>query len=205
MLLPPHARFVADTEQAQEVEAGEDVDCSDVPAATPTPSATSGAPEFSGGVPARRERRRAKEDKNGDVMDETDAAEVTAAVAAIGIGGDTAGRDGHRGAADGGREGGANGEGRRVRFAREEEASDDDDGDGDDPDDDSMREDGGEDSEEEEEETEGGGRDEVARILSERFLSGLERGVDYGAVDGDERLDDLDQLSRDEVRATQTS
>lgn len=45
-----------------------------------------------------------------------------------------------------------------------------------------------------------GGREEVARILSERFLAGGEEGVDYRAVDGDERLDDLDQLARDEVR-----
>lgn len=45
-----------------------------------------------------------------------------------------------------------------------------------------------------------GGREEVARILSERFLAGGEEGVDYRAVDDDERLDDLEQLARDEVR-----
>lgn len=43
-----------------------------------------------------------------------------------------------------------------------------------------------------------GGREEVARILSERFLAGGEEGVDYRAVDDDERLDDLEQLARDE-------
>ncbi|CAM9952770.1 unnamed protein product, partial [Sphacelaria rigidula] len=43
-----------------------------------------------------------------------------------------------------------------------------------------------------------GGREGVARILSERFLAGEEEGVDYREVDGDDRLDDLDQLERDE-------
>lgn len=69
------------------------------------------------------------------------------------------------------------------------------------------------DDEEEEEEGEGagmeeggtaawgraGGREEVARILWERFLDGKEEGVDYRAVDADERMDDLDQLAQDEV------
>ncbi|CAM9642517.1 unnamed protein product, partial [Choristocarpus tenellus] len=45
------------------------------------------------------------------------------------------------------------------------------------------------------------GREEVARVMAERFLSGAEAGVDYTAVDGDERLDDLEQLSRDQVGA----
>lgn len=58
-----------------------------------------------------------------------------------------------------------------------------------------------EEGQEEEEEAVGGeGREEVARILSERFLAGLEKGVEYRSVDEDERLDDLDQLSKDEVR-----
>ena len=44
-----------------------------------------------------------------------------------------------------------------------------------------------------------GGREEIARILWERFLDGEEEGVNYTDVDGDERLDDLDQIDRDEV------
>ncbi|CAM9551310.1 unnamed protein product [Hapterophycus canaliculatus] len=170
----------ADAGGAQDVQAGEDVDCSDVPSAAA--ATTLGGPNFSGGVRARRDRRRQEDDEDGDDMGAGDAAEVTAAVAAIGI---------HESASDGGREGEANVERRRVRFAEEEGESEDDD---------VMQEGGGGDGgeeEEEEEETEGG-RDEVARILSERFLSGLEEGVDYRTVDDDERLDDLDQISRDE-------
>lgn len=43
------------------------------------------------------------------------------------------------------------------------------------------------------------GREEIVRILWERFLAGEEEGVDYADVDGDDRLDDLDQIARDEV------
>lgn len=43
------------------------------------------------------------------------------------------------------------------------------------------------------------GREEMVRISWERFLAGEEEGVDYADVDGDERLDDLDQIARDEV------
>ncbi|CAN0169118.1 unnamed protein product [Scytosiphon promiscuus] len=196
----------ADVGGARDVEAGEDVDCSDFPPASPTRTPTPGVPDVSRGVPAIGDGQRPDEDADVDGMDTSDAAEVTAAVAAIGIqdssgdGRDTVGEDGGGRADDGGgRQGDADGRHRRVHFAQGVGEDEEEGDDGDDDSEDAMQEDGEEDSEEEEgvEGTEGG-RDEVARILSERFLSGLEKGVDYRGVDGDERLDDLEQLSRDE-------
>ncbi|CAN0023677.1 unnamed protein product [Ectocarpus fasciculatus] len=160
---------------ARDVAAGETVDCSDVPEATSPQAGVAGASNASG-MPDGQQRHPRK----GEAESSTEA--VTAAVGAIGLQ-DDANR--------------ADVDGRRVRFLDEmgsdsgaESGGDDDrgqDGDGDE----GMHE-------EEEEEEDEVGREEVARILSERFLAGLEEGVDYSSVDEDERLDDLDQLSRDE-------
>lgn len=157
-----------------DVAAGATVDTSDLPASPPA---------------AVSRMRSPKGDNDGD----SSTAAVTAAVEAFGI-------------RDGGGEGGE-GEGGdvvaeekhrvRVRFVDEEGVL---------LEEEEEKEEEGEGEEEEEEEDDNmeggaraGGREEVARILSERFLAGEEEGVDYKDVDGDERLDDLDQLERDEV------
>ncbi|CAN0042460.1 unnamed protein product [Ectocarpus sp. 8 AP-2014] len=162
---------------ARDVAAGETVDSSDVPEAASPQAEVTAVPNASG-MPDGRERHACE----GDV--DASAAAVTAAVGAIGL------QDDGKKADDV--------DGRRVRFS-DEMGSDGGGGSG--GEDDRARDGDGDDGmheEEEEEEEEEVGREEVARILSERFLAGLEQGVDYKSVDGDERLDDLDQLSRDE-------
>lgn len=107
---------------------------------------------------------------------DSDTAEVTAAVKACRI------RDGQEeGDRSDSRSDGVSSE-RRVRFSDVGDALDDE-GVG-------MEEDGNVE----------GGREEMVRVLWERFLAGEEEGVDYADVDGDERLDDLDQIARDEVK-----
>lgn len=139
------------------------------------PSAQTEVPDASG-MPDGRQRHPCEDES------ETGTAAVTAAVGAIGLQ-DEASVDG------GNRE-------RRVRFSDEMGS----DGGRDSGGDHDGAQDGDADEGMQEEEEEELGREEVARILSENFLAGLEKGVDYRSVDEDERLDDLDQLSRDEVR-----
>ncbi|CAM9453761.1 unnamed protein product [Ectocarpus sp. 13 AM-2016] len=160
---------------ARDVAAGETLDSSDVPEVASPQAEVRGVPNASG-MPDDRERYACEDDMDAS------AAAVTAAVGAIGLQDDVKKADV---------------DGRCVRFS-DEMGSDGGGGSG--GEDDGARDGDGDDGmhEEEEEEEEEVGREEVARILSERFLAGLEQGVDYRSVDGDERLDDLDQLSRDE-------
>ena len=204
---PPHQTGALADAGAPHVRPGATVDLSHIPPAHSTRAGASPRPPRASNTGAFAGQKGSPDDE----MD-TSTAAVTAAVGAIGIGGGPAdetdgvadiGADG--GESSGDRENGGSGAGaRRVRFVDErgvdlggEEA---------DGDSDSMQqeeEDEEEEAEGEEEDGEegvGAGREEVARILSERFLAGLEEGVNYTSVDEDERLDDLDQLSRDEVR-----
>lgn len=161
-----------------DVAAGATVDVSNLPASPPAVVST---------LPSR-----------GDDDGDNSTAAVTAAVEAFGI------RD--RG---GEGEGGGGGEGAgvvaeethrvRVRFVDQEGVVLEEE----EPEEEEEEGEGEGEEEEEDDDMEGGvragGREEIARILSERFLAGEEEGVDYKDVDGDERLDDLDQLARDEV------
>ncbi|CAM9582386.1 unnamed protein product, partial [Laminaria digitata] len=156
-----------------DVPAGATVDVSNLPASSA--AAISGVPS------------RDNDDDDGDSI----TAAVTAAVEAFGIGDGGGEEDPSRA---------------RVRFVDQEGAvlegglQDDEEEEMED----GEREGRGGEEEEEEEDDEmecgvrAGGREEIARILSERFLAGEEEGVDYKDVDRDERLDDLDQLARDE-------
>lgn len=181
------------------MRAGETIDFCDVPATSSTQKAAPGLHSAPTDVSATQEQ------EAEDDIEEASTAAVTAAVEAIGIR-DDGGTVGADDAAVGTDIMDGAGDVRRVRFVDERgvdlDSVDDrrggHDRNGSDPD--YMQE---EEEEEEHEEEEGGvggaGREEVARILSERFLAGLEKGVDYRSVDEDERLDDLEQLSRDEV------
>lgn len=188
---------------ARDLMAGETVDFCDVPAtSTQTPVAT-GVLSGSAGVPAPQER------DPEDGAEEASTAAVTAAIEAIGIRDDGDAVGGVDVVVVGKDSAGGGGDGRRVRFVDERGVDLDSvegRGGGDDQNNSDAvymqeeEEDEEEGQEEEEEAVGGGGREQIARILSERFLAGLEKGVDYRSVDDDERLDDLEQLSRDEVR-----
>lgn len=190
-------------QEVPSVNAGEMVDVSDVPAASPAKAA--GVPVGrSGGVLVRSDGR------GGDTT-----LDITAAVEAFGIGGrrdsSHASCPGNADAANGKRDvSGGDGESvrdepRRVRFV--DESGLDSDGGRDknqERESDLMQEENqveGGDEEEGEAEEAGreGGRAEVARIMSERFLAGKVPGVNYKDVDEDERLDDLEQIASDEV------
>lgn len=177
-----------------DVETGETVDLSSIPASSPATSAGSRS------VP---NEVRSLAGRNTD-----NAAAVTAVVDAFGIrdSDNIGGNLEHDGGVrrvhfvdEYGEElGGCRGYGQADRDSTHEE--DREGGEEGSAEEESDEDEGDEDEEEEERDRRRvEGRAEVVRILWERFLAGDERGVDYKNVDGDLRLDDLDQLARDEV------